>query len=104
VRENRSHHDGVFDQRDDTHRAFALGAFERVRFIDLADQPRPGGLGAAMPGKVLLMHGDTHQYRDDEPLPGLRRVEVYGSPSVRWARARIERAGVRLFDVELVRE
>jgi hypothetical protein len=50
------------------------------------------------------MHGDTHQYRDDEPLPGLRRVEVYGSPSVRWARARIERAGVRLFDVELVRE
>jgi hypothetical protein len=36
--------------------------------------------------------------------PGLRRVEVYGSPNVRWARARIERAGAMLFDVELVRE
>ena len=60
-------------------------------------------LGAAMPGKVLLVHGDTHQYRDDEPLPGLRRVEVYGSPHVRWARARIERTGTRLFNVEPVR-
>ena len=42
MHENRSHHDGVFNQRDDTHRAFALGTFEWVRFIDLADQPRPG--------------------------------------------------------------
>lgn len=58
-------------------------------------------LGASMPGKVLLVHGDTHQYRDDEPLPGLRRVEVYGSPQIRWARARILRAGPRLFEVEL---
>ena len=60
-------------------------------------------LGAAMPGKVLLVHGDTHQYRDDEPLPGLRRVEVYGSPHIRWAKARIERTGAKLFHVELVR-
>jgi hypothetical protein len=61
-------------------------------------------LGTATPGKVLLVHGDTHQYRDDEPLPGLRRVEVYGSPHIRWAKARIERSGGRLFSVELVRE
>ena len=59
-------------------------------------------LGSAMPGKVLLVHGDTHQYRDDEPLPGLRRVEVYGSPHIRWAKARIERTGARLFHVEPV--
>jgi hypothetical protein len=58
------------------------------------------GLGASMPGKVLLVHGDTHQFRDDEPLPGLRRVEVHGSPHVRWTRARVERTGARLFDVE----
>ena len=57
-------------------------------------------LGAAMPGKVLLVHGDTHRYRDDEPLPGLRRIEVYGSPQTRWLRARIERTGAKLFDVE----
>jgi hypothetical protein len=59
-------------------------------------------LGATMPGKVLLVHGDTHRFRDDEPLPGLRRVEVYGSPHVRWAKARIERTGTRLFNVELM--
>lgn len=44
-------------------------------------------LGRAMPGRVLLVNGDTHQYKDDEPLPGLRRVEVYGWPHLRWLRA-----------------
>ena len=43
-------------------------------------------LGAARPGKMLLIHGDTHIYRDDEPLPGLRRIEVWGSPIVAWKR------------------
>jgi hypothetical protein len=57
-------------------------------------------LGAAMPGKVLLVHGDTHQYRDDEPLPGLRRAEVYGWPYLRWTRARVERGGPSLFSLE----
>lgn len=33
---------------------------------------------------VLLVHGDTHTVRDDEPLPGLRRIEVWGAPDVRW--------------------
>lgn len=36
--------------------------------------------------KVILVHGDTHLYRDDEPLPGLRRIEVWGSPFVDWTR------------------
>jgi hypothetical protein len=57
-------------------------------------------LGQTMPGKVLLVHGDTHQFRDDEPFPGLRRIEVYGSPHVRWAKAWIERTGARLFNAE----
>lgn len=61
-------------------------------------------LGEAMPGKVLLVHGDTHRFRDDEPLPGLRRVEVYGSPHIRWARARVGRAGTNRFTVELMPE
>jgi hypothetical protein len=59
-------------------------------------------LGKAMPGKVLLVHGDTHEFRDDMPLPGLRRVEVYGWPHIRWAKARIERTGTKLFAVELM--
>ncbi len=35
---------------------------------------------------LVLVHGDTHQWRDDEPLPGMRRIEVPGSPQVRWVR------------------
>jgi len=57
-------------------------------------------LGESMPGKVVLVHGDTHQFRDDGPLPGLQRIEVYGSPHIRWAKARIERTGARLFSVD----
>jgi hypothetical protein len=43
-------------------------------------------LAARMPKRIVLVHGDTHLYRDDEPLPGLRRVEVWGSPFVDWTR------------------
>ena len=43
-------------------------------------------LGRRRPGRVLLIHGDTHLYRDDEPLPGIRRIEVWGSPVVSWTR------------------
>jgi hypothetical protein len=37
-------------------------------------------------GKLVLVHGDSHIYKDDEPLPGLRRIEVWGSPIVTWLR------------------
>ena len=43
-------------------------------------------LGRRAPGQVVLIHGDTHLYRDDEPLPGVRRIEVWGSPVVTWLR------------------
>jgi hypothetical protein len=56
-------------------------------------------LGRAMPGSVLLVHGDTHVFKDDEPLPGLRRVEVFGWPQIRWIRARLE-PGAAPFRVE----
>ena len=36
--------------------------------------------------KLVLIHGDTHLHRDDEPLPGVRRIEVWGSPIVAWHR------------------
>ena len=52
-------------------------------------------LGRGMPGRVILVHGDTHLYIDDEPLPGLRRIEVWGSPFVRWLRAIITGAPER---------
>jgi hypothetical protein len=51
-------------------------------------------LGAKMPGKVVLVHGDTHLYRDDEPIAGVRRIEVWGSPFTRWLEARITAEGL----------
>lgn len=55
-------------------------------------------LGTRLPGKVVLIHGDTHVYRDDEPLPGLRRVEVWGSPFVGWVRGSLGAAGATFED------
>ena len=52
-------------------------------------------LARAHPGRIVLVHGDTHQYRDDEPMPGLRRIEVPGAPQVRWLRAKVS-SGARL--------
>jgi hypothetical protein len=45
-----------------------------------------GALAARRPGRVVLIHGDTHLYRDDEPILGMRRIEVWGSPVVSWTR------------------
>jgi hypothetical protein len=42
---------------------------------------------AERPTALVLVHGDTHWHRDDVPLPGLRRIEVPGSPQMRWLRA-----------------
>jgi hypothetical protein len=53
-------------------------------------------LAARLPGKIVLIHGDTHLYRDDEPLPGLRRIEVWGSPIVSWLRAAISGGALRI--------
>jgi hypothetical protein len=39
------------------------------------------------PRRVVLVHGDTHRHRDDEPIPGLRRIEVPGAPGIEWLRA-----------------
>jgi hypothetical protein len=69
-----------------------------------AVRERLAALGREMPGKVLLVHGDTHRYRDDRPLPGLRRVEVDGSPHLRWARARVARSNAGLFEVVSVND
>lgn len=53
-------------------------------------------LAAGRPGKIILIHGDTHLYREDEPLPGLRRIEVWGSPIVSWIRASASPGALRV--------
>ena len=46
-------------------------------------------LGAAYPGQIVLVNGDTHTYRNDEPIPGVHRIEPWGSPFVSWLRGSI---------------
>ena len=46
-------------------------------------------LGSAYPGKIVLVNGDTHTYRNDEPIPGVHRIEVPGSPLVSWLRGAV---------------
>jgi len=53
-------------------------------------------LAKLRPGKFVLIHGDTHLYRDDEPLPGLRRIEVWGSPIVSWIRVSASPGALRV--------
>ena len=47
-------------------------------------------LGETMAGKLILVHGDTHLWRDNEPLPGMRRIEVWGAPFVSWLEVPLE--------------
>jgi len=53
-------------------------------------------LAQRRPGQVILVNGDTHVQRDDEPLPGMRRLEVWGSPFVAWLRASAAAGGLRV--------
>ena len=57
---------------------------------------RLAALGERLPGRVVLIHGDTHVYRQDEPFPGVRRIEVWGSPIVSWLRIALRGGELRV--------
>jgi hypothetical protein len=79
-----------------------------------AGRPRPGfarmldtlaSATRAFKGEVLLVHGDTHFYRVDQPLresPGgavvanFTRVEVFGYPTMNWVRIRVSNDAGRI--------
>jgi hypothetical protein len=63
---------------------------------------------AALAKPLLLVHGDGHRYRIDQPLrdraTGRRletftRVEVFGAPEVDWVRIDVDPANPRLFSI-----
>lgn len=79
--------------------ALARGRGLRLALLMQADPfltvPRDGfaslrekltALGETQGGTIVLLHGDTHVYKDDAPIPGVRRVGVWGSPFVSWLR------------------
>jgi hypothetical protein len=58
---------------------------------------------------ILFVHGDTHRYQLDRPLrdpatgvalPNFTRVEVWGSPLVRWLRGTLHPGSTQPFSVE----
>jgi hypothetical protein len=106
--------------------SFALARQDRLRAVVVLMQANPwfGGAAAdmgfrdilhrfaaesrAFDGEVLLVHGDTHRYRVDQPLrdpatgapvANFTRVEVFGSHNINWVRIRVsERAGRVVFE------
>ncbi len=52
-------------------------------------------LGERTPGRVVLAHGDMHVWQDNEPWPGVHRLEVWGSPMVSYVRAEADGNAVR---------
>ena len=58
------------------------------RFLAVLDEQ-----AARFEGPVVLVHGDTHFFRRDRPLPGrpnVVRVETYGSPLVGWVEVTVD--------------
>jgi hypothetical protein len=56
-------------------------------------------------GEVVLIHGDTHRFRVDQPLidpetrrrvPNFTRIEVFGSPNVNWVQVSVTEDGGRV--------
>jgi Calcineurin-like phosphoesterase len=62
------------------------------------------------PGQVVFVHGDTHYFRIDKPLPrfdddtqlprllNFTRVETFGSPNLHWLRASYDPKNSNLFE------
>jgi hypothetical protein len=59
-------------------------------------------LTGAFRGHVLLIHGDTHEYTVDHPLPlqNFTRLETYGSPDIGWVRVVIDSVAGRITAIE----
>jgi len=96
-----AHGDPHFGREDRTGDADGFREF-RIALRDLA-------LRFGKP--VLLVNGDTHVYRLDQPLldparerliPNFTRVVVFGSPFTRWVRAGVDPSSPQLFWVNPV--
>jgi hypothetical protein len=65
-------------------------------------------LGAAFPGPVIAIHGDSHQHVVDRPfldaggraVDNITRIETFGSPDIGWLRVVVDTVAGRLVRVE----
>lgn len=58
----------------------------------------------AFDGQVALVHGDTHYFKIDKPLPdathmlaNFTRVQTFGSPNVHWISVKVDAAARNVF-------
>lgn len=58
----------------------------------------------AYDGQVVLVHGDTHFFKIDKPLPGyfntipnFTRVQTFGSPNIHWIKVDVDAASRDVF-------
>ena len=107
--------------------AFALARSRKLAGILIAMQGNPGFHAAnagkpspgyrdfliqlreetrAFPGQVVLVHGDTHLHRIDQPMAdpdtgetvrNFTRVETFGSPFFGWIRGQVDAADPQVF-------
>ncbi len=84
---DRAHHADargvVLAMQADTFASAGPAGFEKV----LA---RIAARAAAFDGPVLLLQGDTHTYKTDQPLPNVTRIVVEGETAAEWLRLRID--------------
>jgi hypothetical protein len=52
---------------------------------------------AALRKPLLFVHGDTHLFTVDEPIPGVTRLETHGSPFVGWVRVEVDPSRPNVF-------
>lgn len=92
-------------QADPDFKRFGQGLGNRA-YRDMMELIREETL--RFPGQVLVVHGDTHISRIDQPLrdsngqivPNFTRVETFGYPLMGWTRGVIDPGDPRLFRFE----
>ncbi|MDQ3630553.1 MAG: esterase-like activity of phytase family protein, partial [Actinomycetota bacterium] len=73
----------VLAMQADTFAAAGPAGFERVL-------ERIASRAATFDGPVLLLQGDTHKYKTDQPLANVTRIVVEGETAAEWLRLRID--------------
>ena len=75
-------------------------------FLPLVNRLRE--LATPFPGEVIVIHGDSHEFKADRPLRGLdgevienvTRIETLGSPDIGWLRVSLDTVAGRVSGVE----
>ena len=102
---------GTFDEAEASGSPGVMLVIQANIFEEDVNQPSGfAGFKAALADEVeefgkpvVLVHGDTHTFRIDNPMPGLpnfTRAETFGSPEVHWVRASVDARSPQVFSFQ----